>query len=407
MGGSLMKRILLTWELGGNYGHIAVLLPVAHHLRQCGHEILFVIKDSTEAGPLLDTSGFCRTLTPRRSAGGKRKPLPASFIDIIDRAGFGSPDILAELVAAWRDIYASFQPDVIIAQYAPLAVFTARLAGKPCLQLNTGFESPPDTAPFPCFRPNLKRTKEQLLAREAALLDNVNLFCAGNDCTPFSNMQDVIKADLDLLVTLPELDHYQGRSGGRFIGPIFIAEEGVSVSWSGRTAHRIFLYLRSFPGLESILETLKRSDAEVIACIPGASATLLSAFAGGSIRICTTMVRLAVILANADLVITHTGHGTTANAFLAGVPMLMIPTTIEQWLLTRKMERLGVGIGVRRERIAEQFPPSFAKLLGDTSFRQKAKTMAGRYVGYDQRRVIERIANTVERLPAWQQRRQR
>lgn len=395
-----MKRILLAWELGGNYGHIAKLLPVAEHLRQCGHELLFVIKDATEAGPLLESAGFCYILTPKHAAGKKRATPPASFIDILDRAGFGSAEILTELVTAWRRIYASFQPDVIIAQYAPLTVFTARLAAISCLQLNTGFEYPPENEPFPCFRPNLRRTKEQLLAKEAALLESVNLFCVGNDCSPLAKMQDVIKADINLLVTFPEMDHYRGRRAGHFIGPISIVEEGISLSWTGRKTHRIFLYVRNFSQLELILETLKSSDAEVIACIPGVSETLLAAFAGGAIRIYPTMVRLAEILAKADLVITHAGHGTTANAFLAGVPMLMIPTTIEQWLLTRQMEQLGIGIAVRRDRLVAQFPATLAKLLGDKSFRQRARTMAGRYAGYDQRLVIERIANTVDRLPA-------
>ena len=400
-----MKRILLAWELGGNFGHIAILLPIARHLRQGGHELLFVIKDSAEAGPLLESAGFRSILAPKRPAGKKRRTPPLSFIDILDRVGFDSPENLAERVTAWRDIFATFQPDVILAQYAPMAVFAARLAGKPCLQLNTGFEYPPEVSPYPCFRPNLKPTKEQLLAREAALLENVNLFCAGNGYSPFANVQDVIKGDINLLATLPEMDHYRDRPAGRYIGPLTIVEEGVTIPWTGRPAHRIFLYMRTLAGIELILETLKSSDTEVIACIPGISEKIASAFAGGSIRISPTMVRLSDILADADLVISHAGHGMMANAILAGVPMLMIPTTIEQYLLTRKMEQLGLGIGVWRDRIAEQFAATLTELLNEKGFRQRSQAMAGRYAGYDQKRVIERIANTVDRLPEWRQRR--
>lgn len=400
-----MKRILLAWELGGNYGHIAMLMPVARHLRQCGHELLFVVKDLTEAGPLLESAGFRYVLSPRRPAGEKGTPPPASFSDILARAGFGKPEILANLMRAWRDLFTSFQPDVILAQYAPLAVFAARLAGLPCLQLNTGFEYPPEIAPFPCFRPDLRRTKEQLLAREKTLLESVNQVCAENGCSPVPRMQDVLKADINLLATFPEMDHYRQRQEERYIGPISIGDDGINLCWAGRKEHRIFLYLRNFPGLESILETLKNCDAEVIACIPGASKTLLSSFAGESMRISTTMIRLSGLIADADLAITHAGHGTTAQAFLAGIPILMIPATIEQWLLTRNMEQLGIGMGVKRDMLTKQFPVALAKLLGDRTFRQKARTMSGKYAGYDQERVIERIANTVDRLPAWRQRR--
>ena len=397
-----MKRILLAWELGGNFGHIAILLPLARHLRQRGHEILFVIKDSAEAGPLLDSAGFRSIPAPKRPAAEKRRTPPVSFIDILDRVGFDNPENLAARVTAWRDIFVSFQPDVILAQYAPMAVFAARLAGKPCLQLNTGFEYPPEVSPYPCFRPNLKLTKGQLLAREAAFLKKVNLFCAGNGYSPFANVQDVIKGDINLLATLPEMDHYRSRPDGPYIGPLTIVEEGVTMPWTGRPAHRIFLYLRTLAEIELILETLKkRSDTEVIACIPGISEKIVSAFAGGSIRISPTMVRLSEILADAGLVISHAGHGMMANALLAGVPMLMIPTTIEQYLLTRKMEQLGLGLGVRRDRIAEQFSATLRELLNEKAFCQRSQAMAGRYAGYDQQQVIERIANTVDRLPEW------
>jgi len=394
-----MSRILLAWELGDNYGHISILLPIARHLQQRGHEILFVVKNLVVAEQLMKSDAFRYAQCPRSTTRQTRSQKPVSFADILIGAGFGSSEMLAGLINSWHDLFDTFKPDAVVVQYAPFAQFAARLSNLPCLQINTGFESPPDVAPFPCFRPYLKVTRDQLLAKEAEILQNINKISSGQPF-PFQSLQEVLKSDIDLLVTLPEMDHYQRRSGN-FIGPISMIDDGVTIQWSEKKSLRIFVYLRPFSGIEAILETLKRSDADVIACIPGIDDRLSASYASESFRISTSRVRLSGILTGMDLAITHAGHGTTAAAFLTGVPMLMIPTTVEQWLLSRNIEYLGIGVGIKRARIADEFPAALGRLLADHSYRGKAESIAKKYAGYDQRRVVERIANTIERLPKW------
>ncbi len=49
---------MLTWELGGGFGHLSILLLVARRLRIRGHEVLFAGKDLAAAYNLLDDEGF-------------------------------------------------------------------------------------------------------------------------------------------------------------------------------------------------------------------------------------------------------------------------------------------------------------------------------------------------------------
>lgn len=395
-----MGRILLAWELGGNYGHISMLLPIAHRLRQLNHTILFTIKDCP-ARQFLDAEGFDYVLSPRLSVPTNRPCQPASFADILAGAGFGDVEDLSGLITAWHDLFDHFQPTVLVAQYAPIAQFAARLLDLPCLQINTGFESPPQRTPFPCFRPYLKLTREHLLAKELVILENVNVIRARRGATPYSSLHDVLKSDLDLLATLPELDHYPGRRTGRFIGPVSVVDDGVDVQWPEADGLRIFVYLRPMPGLESILETLNRMRARVIAVIPGIDDRLSAKFIGKGLHLTESRVKMSSIMPNMDLAITHAGHGTVAAALLAGVPMLAIPTTIEQWLLTRNIERLGIGVGIKRARITEEFPVALQRLHNEPSFREKAKKLAEKYAGYDQHQMVSRVVKTIEGLPEW------
>lgn len=394
-----MSRILLAWELGDNYGHIATLLPVARILRQRGHQILFVVKNHSAAGELLKDEDFRCITSPRVSPTIPRRQPPASFADILFGVGFGCPHALAVLVQSWRKIFDDFKPDIAVTQYAPIARLSACLSGLPCLQLHTGFECPPDTRPFPSFRRHLRLSPEDLLARERTLLANINLVSSHGGHDGFESLQEVLKGDVDLLATLPELDHYRSRSGGCYIGPISLREDGIPLQWFGRKSRRLFVYLRPFPGIEAILKILKEQDAEVIVCVPGIDRRLLIKFGSEFLRISSSCVRLSEILTGMDVAITHAGHGTTAAVFLAGVPMLMIPTTVEQWLMSSNIVSQGSGIGLSKKRVAESFAGALKMLLDDQGYQRKAAELARKYADYDQNRVIMRIANTIERLP--------
>ena len=400
-------HILLAWELGGNYGHIAKLLCIARHLRQRGHRVLFVVKNMASAGQLLDKEKFCYIQAPRPPIRQNSFHRPVSFADILAGAGFGNSGVLEGLVRSWQEIFANTPADVVVAQYAPVAQFSARLFGVPCLSLSTGFESPPDIPPFPCFRPHLRLTREQLLAREKQILEQINMISFCKSHYSYQNLPEILRCDVNLLTTLPELDHYQQRQNGCYIGPISMVDRGVTLPWREGSTVRIFVYLRPFAGIELILEVLASSGADVIAHIPGIDPGITSLYNNTSVRIAGSVVNLSGLLADMDVAITHGGHGMTAAALLAEVPILVIPTTIEQWLMSRTVEQLGVGIELRKERIDLTFSSALERILADHSFTRSATKMAVKYVGYDQERVIVRIVNTIERLPGkistWQQ----
>jgi UDP:flavonoid glycosyltransferase YjiC (YdhE family) len=240
-----------------------------------------------------------------------------------------------------------------------------------------------------------------LLAREDALVQNINAVHSQQGKRPVLTLQEAVCGDIDLLATLPELDHYPGRRNGRFIGPILYLDGPALQKWSGSAGPRIFVYLRPFSGIEQVLESLARSNADVIACIPGLDDHLAARHAHGYLQISSTPVRLSDLLSEMDLVISHAGHGVMVAALLAGVPMLMLPTTIEQWLLSMRVVSLGAGMSIRRDKAVVEFPDVLARMLADGSFRGAAERLAHTYAGYDHNRTVERLANTIERLPAW------
>lgn len=393
-----MSRILLAWELGGNYGHIGKMVPVVNMLRQNGHEVALVVRDVVTARYFIDATDILILQTPSYLSR-KSRQQPVSFADIIANCGFDVFESLAALVSSWGGLFSLFQPDVIVAEYAPLAVFSARVWGIPCLRVDTGFSIPPEISPWPSFRPWLKTGRKQLLEREAKLLTIANQVLEMNGKHRCRYLYEVIRADHTLITSVPELDHYQGRRAGNYIGPLSNLPCEKSKEWHLEAVPRIFAYLRPFPGLRKVLEGLDASGFHAIVVVPGIDQRLIDEFTNDQLVVLDQPVGLEGILKNADLVISHAGHGLSSAALMAGVPSLAIPTQIEQMMLTKTLERLGVGKALSIQRINHDCSSAIISMVADQALHERTREFADKYADYDASRTIYRLVKTIERLP--------
>jgi UDP:flavonoid glycosyltransferase YjiC (YdhE family) len=395
-----MSNILFTWEMGAGTGHLVRHLPIARLMRQRGHEVLFAIRERDIFIALAGEEGFASVQAPCciDSEAASRELL--NYADILAANGFGDASHLSLLMDKWVFIFQEFRPDVVVAQFAPSSILAAYLLRIPALLVDCGFGCPPDEAPFPCFRPWLNISRETLMIREQRVLGHINQVCAERSVPTFSSLQKVFRTSAGMLLTVPELDHYTGRRDGRYIGPIVMLDDGVETEWPEGSAPRIFVYLRPFDELLTILQILSASGCNVIANLPGIGDDIRSAFTSQFFRISTTAVRLSRLLPTADIVINYGGHGLASACLLAGAPMLVVPQLAEQLMTAHNFERLGIGEGVRCDEVAVKFAPALRRMLKDSSYRENAGRLSHKYAGYDQAEVIRRLCDTIEEKAA-------
>jgi UDP:flavonoid glycosyltransferase YjiC (YdhE family) len=390
-----MSRILFTWELGANLGHLGRYLPIARQLGLRGHEVLFAIRNQSSFSALIFGNGFSSVQAPLCSTLDAATGDMVNYADILAMNGFGSADQLSGLMDGWSSIFQEFRPDLITAQSAPSSLLAAHLARIPAMRVDCGFGCPPDEAPFPSFRPWLDVSREGLLTREQHVLEHINQVCSMYQAPAFATIQDVFRTDTDLLLTVPELDHYTGRRNGRYIGPIN-AEEGEVPAWPDGSGRRIFVYLRPFKGLPEILDSLSSSNCNVIAVLPGIDDELCSTYSSPSFRISKAPVRILHMLSETDIAITHGGHGVASASLLAGVPMLLVPQVAEQLMTVYNFERLGVGKGVKHHEVAGKFKAAFKSMQKDHHYRQNAMRLSRKYAGFDQEGAIRQVCLAIE-----------
>ena len=88
------------------------------------------------------------------------------------------------------------------------------------------------------------------------------------------------------------------------------------------------------------------------------------------------------------------------QALLAGVPVLMLPMQLEQFLLCQRVDEGGAGINAARLPSPPDWQALVARMLGDGSYRHAARAFAARHAGFDQGAMAMRIAERLERLLA-------
>ena len=104
-----------------------------------------------------------------------------------------------------------------------------------------------------------------------------------------------------------------------------------------------------------------------------------------------------------DLAIGNAGHALTAGMLMAGVPLLLLPTHLERFLLATRIAALGAGIAVNPEAPPPDFTTVIRNLLDDPIYRKNACLFARKYAGFNQDEQQENIAARIEQIAAAKQ----
>ena len=205
-----MANILIAWELGEAFGHLARCLRLAIELRNRGHEVVLVLKDTRLPGRAVCAKDIVMLQAPFSSP---RQPtdrrMPVNYADVLLRCGFDDVRDLAGRLHAWQGTLGLVRPDVIVADHAPTALRAAHRAGIPHVAVGNGFVIPPLNSPWPTIRP-WEEVPEQNLIIAEQLLDQVTddaQMALGGDSV---RIRELFGPN-DVLDTFVELDHYGTR----------------------------------------------------------------------------------------------------------------------------------------------------------------------------------------------------
>lgn len=392
-----MSKIFISWELGANFGHLTRLMPIAEQLRHRDHELFFAVRDTEVASALLEPQGFPFTQAPFWHGRSCLSAPPVNYAEILIAEGYCRQNGLVGMLRSWLSLFKLFQPDVVVADYSPTALLAAHIAKIPSVCIDNGFGLPPNIAPLPSIRTWESITEQRLQHAEQTILRSINSACRAFGGLALERLVDLFNTEGTVLTTFAELDHYGPRNKAEYVGPIFSNAGGQLVQWQDTHRRKILAYLRpSVPGIADLLKVLAEFDAEVICVVPGLKR--LNRAIADRLRIYVNPVRLDNIVSSADLGISYGGSGMSCCSLLAGVPLLLVPQNVEQYMFSCRVGELGAGLVVGTNRSEADFRVSLQQLLNEDRFRDAAKAFAARHSGFHPDQAISYTAQVIETI---------
>jgi hypothetical protein len=389
-----MSRILFAWELGANLGHLSRDIPVAEKLREAGHDVVFAVRDTRVATEILTPKRFHFIQSPMFIGRVHLNEPPANYAEVLEAEGWCDRIALRGHLQAWLSIMSMGNFDAVVADHAPGALVAAHIAGRIGIAFGNGFEIPPDLEPMPTIRPWQRYSRDRLLTSQCRVLADINAVVTDLGGIRLARLGLIFPVN-PIFATFVELDHYGQRRGACYVGSIHGINHAAEILWPSADRRRVMVYLRTHHQAATLVMTaLEELSVSAICVIPGADAQFKAKYQSETILIVEHPVALAPLLENADALIGYGSVGVMTEALLKGVPLLMIPSTVEQYLVSKRAEEIGTGILIDGVPNRERIRAAITSLLSEVHFKVQAKEFAERYPKI----TAERAANDVAQL---------
>lgn len=299
----------------------------------------------------------------------------------------------------------ALQPAAVVGDHRLSLAISARLRGVPYLAIHNAYWSPWADAVTPV--PDLPLTHGLPLALAQRLFDRVWPLAAAWHSLPLNRVRreyglgamgwdwrrPYTHADYTLYADAEELIPTPNRPAShRYLGPVAWSPDVALPTWweeLPRDRPLIYASLGSSGDprfLAVVLEALAALPVSVVATRAGHG---LTGQTPANVRL-VDYAPGAALCARADLVICNGGSMGVYQSLAAGRPVLGIAAHMDQQLSMHHVERAGVGLKLRTDRIdAAALRAAVERLLADRGVQERARAMARAIAAYDPVRALE------------------
>ena len=397
-----MSRVLLAWELGAGFGHIGPFLMIADRLLERGHQLHIAAREVAGAVSAVGDLPIAVYQAPvcLNVYGGLQEP-PLNYAEILMRYGYLDRAMLRGLIAGWRSLMRVTAADVVIADHAPTALIAARLEGIPVSVIGTPFSVVPDLQPTPNMRDWVAVPQARLADSDHRVLEVLNAVLPAG-APRLSALHRIFADTAKFFIGTPETDHYGARADAIYFGLAGRSSGSAVPPWPAGDGKRVLLYLHAdYPHAQETVQALVALKARVIVHIRGASTELLRAFPAAGATVSDEPLDLDRLLPQADLCVSH-GPGTAIASLQAGVPVLILPKQLENFLFARSLERMGVGTLVHPDQKPPDILGALAAVLNGGKHAAAAKAFAERHRSTPVDTIVGQVVARIEALAGLQ-----
>ena len=337
-----MKKILFTWELGAGLGHLQPIRQRSEYLS--GHALFAAVQNLKSANRVLKDTPVQLLQAPKLNQKKANQNLQSRcYAELLANSIFFSEQDIFILLKSWMSLFKLVQPDLVIFDHSPGALLAARAFDFKKIICGSGFMCPPVEEPFGVFYQETINKSERLEIKssEEVLLKCCNKALRQLSLTPLESLAEIYRADKTFISSLPVFDHFNRRADTCIYTGINKIPDGATPKWPSTGEVRIYAYLKPFPNIGVLIQEIVHSGHAAIIYSNNINPTFLMQFSAPNIRFASEPQSLQEVASSCDFAIVNSNHDTAAQLLLLGVPLLTIPLTIEQDMLTRKLAKTG------------------------------------------------------------------
>ena len=262
-------------------------------------------------------------------------------------------------------------------EHSPTALLSARSFRFRKMLIGTGFTIPSSVYPLPNLRFWVRPDADLLRSQEDRVAGVMNRALDHFRLPGLTRISELFSSVPQVLKTFKELDPYGERDKANYYGtwPSPVGEEPV---WPKGKGKRVFVYLKPFQTLPSLLDRLVKLELPAIVYVEKIGHKLKEKFDSPTLRFVYGPQNMGRIAAESDLAILNATLNTSVNLLLAGKPALHLPLFLEQSLTAHHIERLGAGMAAPRLD-PQEMSEKLDLLLSSESYYEGAKRFAARY----------------------------
>lgn len=368
-----MAKILIAWELGHGLGHAMPLRTLAQRLLQRGHQVLLAGRDQLRLRQVFagtDVRIFAAPFFPGVVLPPQQQ---SSLADVIwFDAGGHSAEVCSAQLLAWRELIGVLQPDLLVADAAPMALAAAADL-LPAILYDSYFHAT-DARAWGIFRDWERIDSRACEERAQRLLTHLNEARNLAGLKAVAALPEAFPHRRCLLRTLPELDYAGPRDDVRYVGQA--ATGGAPAQWpQPDQPQRVFAYVRrEHPLADRIISALARLQQASVLCFhDGIAADKLRA--ASHLAYTQTPLDLAALLPQTSAVVCQ-GGALQALATQYGKPTLALALHTEQYLSGRMAERAGCSIQYLARGDRPDLLPLLRQLLATPAYTERARAIA-------------------------------
>jgi UDP:flavonoid glycosyltransferase YjiC (YdhE family) len=240
------------------------------------------------------------------------------------------------MIGAWSALVERVAPDAVVADHSPGLQVALYERGIPIVSVGSAFAMPPLGRDF--FPP--LRGDSSPAIPESRLLESLRRAQTARGRKPAANLLGPFRTTGRVIFGLPELDPYQSFRQESLSAP----PGGLPTAQPWTMAPRVFVYVGAdFDYFDAFAQALSLLPAPVEAYFRGESGPVPEFLRLRGLTVHETPPPLGEVLARCSHIITQGGAMTTAAAFAAGRPQLVIPGHDEADLNLGLLQRHGVA----------------------------------------------------------------